>query len=120
MRLAIYYLAVAVGVAGLVDFFYRLVWFAVIGKRGETRRTKWITGGCFLAIFGSIAFWFIGESWVGSNGGYEREQLLFWASIALCLLAIIMSRFSAPRTRVAIMLGSLIVALNWVGTVKAD
>src|SRR5712691_10898220 len=117
MKHLIGYTVVAVSLTVFVYFANSLARFALVGRRSEAPRTNAFTVSAFVAVIASAGLW----SWalhrfVDDRNWYFKERLTTGIGVALCVMAIVLSRFAARRTSIPIIAGGLIVALNWIGS----
>ena len=100
----------------LLYFIYSFFWFVSIGRRGQKHRANVITSLGFIAVLIAIGLWLFASVFFGS-WSFAFERLVLFASIGLCLAAIIVARFGSPRTSVPIVTAAVVVALNSIGTI---
>ena len=121
MKLLIGYGVLAVCSLVSLYFAYSLVRFAVVGRRIEESRTNALTVTAFLAVIASAGLWFWAlHRFVDDPNWYFKERLTMAIGVALCVVAIALSRLTARRTSVPVIAGALVVALNWIVSIIRD
>jgi hypothetical protein len=121
MRLLVGYAVWGVYSLFFLYFAYSLVRFAVVGRRIEASRTNALTVSAFVAVIASVALWFWAlHRFVNDPNWYFKERLVMRTGVALCVIAILLARFAARRTSIPVIVGALLVALNWIGSIIRD
>jgi len=103
----------------LLYFFNGFVWFVLVGRRKQQHRANVFTGFGFAAVAVATSLWLLVASAVFESA-FALERLALFASVGLCIIAMVMARFGSIRTAVPIMAGALVVALNSIGTAYAQ
>lgn len=102
-------------------FAYSLFRFVVVGRKAEGSRTNAVTASAFISVLVSSGLWYWAlHRFVDDPNWYFKERLVMGIGVGLCVIAILLSRFTARRTSIPVVLGALVIALNWIGSIVRD
>ena len=113
------YLILAVSFSTLLYFVYSLVWFLVVGRRAAGRTQVLVTILAYLAVLISVGIWLWPTEFPTDTSWYERERILMWVGVSLCVGVLGAVRFAARGTAIPLGATAFIVALNWIGSFQA-
>lgn len=102
-------------------FLYGGIWFLFSeAKTQMSRKTRLWTYAGFGLVLTAAFLWLVYGYSFGTPHWYANERLMYVTSSGLCVFSFVAARYSKGRAAAAIVIGGLVVALNWIGTVFAD